>query len=77
MLYLSMISILILGLIVGLFFWRLKKGVTGLKVMLLGINITLIGGIIVVDTNSYLRSIEYLIVLIGLIITVIGFVKKD
>lgn len=32
----------------------LRKGKSGLKIMLLGINITLLGGIIAVDSNSNL-----------------------
>lgn len=71
------ILIIILGLVTGLFIFILRKGVSGLKVMLLGINITIFGGIIVVDPNSNLGSIEYLIVLIGLIISIIGLWKKD
>ena len=45
--------------------------------MLLGISITLFGGILAVDPDSNLGGIEYLIVLLGLVVSVIGFVKKD
>ncbi len=64
-------------LIEGFVILALKKGVSGLKVMLLGINITLLGGIIAVDPNSNLEGIEYVIVLVGLITSIIGLVKKD
>jgi hypothetical protein len=68
---------IVLGLVIGLIIFGLKKGVSGLKVMLLGINITLLGGIIAVDPNSSLGGAEYLIVLIGLIISIIGLWRKD
>jgi len=45
--------------------------------MLLGINTTLCGGIIVVDPNSNLGGIEYLIALSGLIISLAGLAKID
>lgn len=67
----------LLGLIVGLIISGLRKEVSGIKVMLLGINVTLIGGIIAVDPNSNLGGIEYLIVLLGLIISIIGLRKED
>jgi len=67
------ISVLIVGLIVTV----LRNVVSGIKIMLLGINISLVGGIFAVDPNSNLGSIEYLVVLLGLIISVIGLVKKD
>ena len=69
--------IISLGLVAGLIIFVLRRGVSGLKVMLLGINITLLGGIIAVDPNSNLGGIEYLIVLIGLITSIIGFGTKD
>jgi len=39
-------------LIAGFLVQGLKKGASGLKIMLLGIHITLFGGIIAVDPNS-------------------------
>lgn len=68
---------IILGLILVFIISGLKKSTSGVKVMLLGINITLLGGIIAVDPNSNLGGIEYLIVLLGLIVSIIGLVKKD
>jgi len=68
---------IIIGLI-GLIFITVRKGVSGLKLMLLGISIILCGGIIAVAPNSnYFGGIEYLIVCIGLILTFIGLWKKD
>ena len=72
-----LIFLIILGLIVWLIVSGLRKGNSGLKIMLLGINITLFGGIIVVDTNSNLGGIEYLIALLGLIISIIGLGKDN
>ena len=48
------ISTVILGLVVVFIVSGFRKGASGVKVMLLGINITLLGGIIAVDTNSSL-----------------------
>ena len=45
--------------------------------MLLGISIILTGGVIAVDPNSNLGGIEYILVLAGLIISVLGFSKDD
>ncbi len=72
-----LIFLAILGLIVTFVVSGFRKGASGIKIMLLGINITLLGGIIVVDTNSNLGGIEYLIVLLGLLASIIGFGKKD
>lgn len=69
--------IVILGIITSLIVVSVRKGVSGFKLMLLGINITLISGIIVVDSNSNLGGVEYLIALIGLIVSIIGLGKKD
>jgi len=71
------ISLVVLVLFVGFIVYGFKKGSSGFKTMLLGINITLIGGIIVVDPNSNLAGIEYLIAFSGLMISLIGFIKKD
>lgn len=72
-----LILFVILGLVTALIVTGLRKGVSGSKLMLLGINITLFGGIIAVDPNSNIGGIEYLISLIGLILSTIGFGKKD
>lgn len=72
-----LLFLIILVLIGWLIVSGLKKGKSGLKIMLLGINITLFGGIIAVDQNSNLGGIEYLIALLGLIISIIGLGKDD
>lgn len=57
--------------------WILKKNVSGIKTMLLGINITLIGGILSLDPNTSLGGVEYIIALLGLIFCIVGLNKKD
>lgn len=72
-----LVFLAISGLIAALIISGLRKGVSGIKVMLLGLNLTLVGGILAIDPNSNLGGIEYLIVLLGLIISAIGLGKKD
>lgn len=55
----------------------LKKGNSGVKVMLLGIHITLFGGILAIDANTNFNGIEYLVVLIGLVISLAGLRKQE
>lgn len=70
--------IIILGLVIGIIiFFGFRNGASGLKLMLLGINVTLTGGIIAVDPGASLGGIEYLIILLGVIISIIGLLKKD
>lgn len=72
-------AIVLLILIVCLIFILVKKSsdTSGIKYMLLGISIILVGGIIAVDVNSYLGGYEYLIVLVGLIFSIVGFGKYN
>lgn len=72
-----LIIFVILGLVITLIVVGLRNGASGLKLMLLGITITLFGGIIAVDPNSNIGGIEYLISLIGVILSIVGFDKKD
>jgi len=74
---LLIICLVTLGCIVVSILYGFKKGASGTKAMLLGISITLFGGILAVDPDSNLGGIEYLIVLLGLVVSIIGFVKKD
>ncbi|WP_261178590.1 hypothetical protein [Anaerobacillus sp. CMMVII] len=48
-------------LLVVLMYKSVKKGISGLKLMLLAINITLVGGIIAIDSHSSLGGFEYLL----------------
>lgn len=71
------VILILIGLLVYLIVISAKKGKSGLKLMLLGIQITLIGGIIAVDPDSNLDGIEYLIVLIGLVFSIVGLNKNE
>lgn len=71
------VFLIISALIVGLIVEALKKGTSGLKIMLLGINITLFGGVFAVALHNNLVGVEYLIALLGLIISALGLLKKD
>ncbi|TDX49158.1 hypothetical protein [Orenia marismortui] len=73
----ALFLLIILGVIISLIVVSIRNGVSGIKLMLLGINITLFGGIIAVDPNSNLAGIEYLIAVTGLIISIVGSRKKD
>jgi hypothetical protein len=71
------VFLIISALIVVLIMQTLKESTSGLKIMLLGINITLFGGIFAVSTRFNLAGMEYLIALLGLIISALGLWKKD
>ena len=65
------------GLLIAVLVVSLRKVTSWLKIMLLGIHITLLGGIIAVDANSDLGGLEYLMVLIGFIVSLYGLSKND
>lgn len=67
----------ILGIVTSLIIMNVSKKVSGFKIMLLGINLTLFGGIIALDTNLGIEGIGYLIALTGLIFSFVGLGKKD
>lgn len=67
-------AIIIIGIIVNILS---KSAKSGIKFMLLGLSIILASGIIVIDNSSNLGGVEYLIVLIGLILSIVGFVKNN
>ena len=71
-----LLAIPVLMLVAYLVFLLVRKSnMAGTKFMLLGLTILLFGGIIAVDGNSDLGGFEYLIVFIGLILSVVGFGK--
>lgn len=73
-----MVALPLLLLLGGLIFIIARKtDKSGLKFMLLGLSIILVGGTIAVDGNSNLEGFEYLVVFIGLIFSVIGFGKSN
>ncbi len=69
--------LLIVGIIFFFIYTGAKKPQSGTKLMLLGLEVTLIGGIIAVDPGSNLGGFEYLIALAGLVTTIIGFNKEQ
>lgn len=73
----TILLLLFLILLGGAVVYLARKGVSGLKLMLLGIHITIFGGIIAVDPNSNLAGVEYLIALSGFLISIKGFGKED
>lgn len=52
------------------------KSNSTVELMLLGIEITLVGGIVAVDNSSSLGGFEYLLILLGLAFTIGGYIKK-
>lgn len=77
MLAITIITIIIILVLGALIKALSSNGISGIKVMLLGINITLVGGIIAVDPNSNLGGAEYLVVFLGLIISLLGAGKSN
>jgi hypothetical protein len=74
----AIVGLLLLIFVGYLIFMLVKKGDTsGVKFMLLGISFILVGGIIAFDANSNLGGFEYLIVFIGLILSIVGFGKNN
>lgn len=67
----------LLGLIVYLVVTGFRKGASTVKVMLLGINLTLFGGMLEIGPHSNIGGVGYLIALLGVIISAIGFRKND
>lgn len=72
----ALLILLFVSALVIIYIARGLKGASGIKTMLIGINITLVGGIIAADANSFLGGVEYLIVLAGLMISAAGLRKE-
>ncbi|KAF5420158.1 MAG: hypothetical protein C5S44_08975 [Candidatus Methanocomedens sp.] len=49
----------------------------GIKTMILGIQIMLVGGFIILDPSSNLGGIEFFIIIVGLLTGVFGFLQND
>lgn len=75
----DVLTILVIALIIliPIGFILKKNEVSGTKLMLLGIHITLIGGIVAVDPNSDLIGFEYLIIIVGFIFSIFGLANID
>ncbi|MEI5906616.1 hypothetical protein WAK64_06040 [Bacillus spongiae] len=58
-------------------FISIKKTTSGIKIMLLGLHVTVIGGIIAMDDQSSLGGFEFIIILVGLGVAFIGIFKGE
>jgi len=69
---------LVIPLVIYVCYWivnSLRKSDSGIKYMLLGLHLSLVGGIMVVDNNLDFKGFEYLVVLLGLTISLLGMRK--
>lgn len=72
----NILAVIIISLAIFLFIaveLQGKKSV--IQIMLLGIEITVIGGILAIDPDSSIEGFEYAIILFGLGVTIIGLTK--
>lgn len=69
-------AILICAIMLALLMMFISKGTSSIKFMLLGINITIIGGILILDSRID-QELGYLVVFFGLVLSIIGFWKKE
>ena len=67
--------VIIVALIAYLLIWKTNK--TSTEIMLFGLSIMLLGGIFAIDANSSFAGFEYIIVLLGFGMTVVGFIKRN
>lgn len=67
----------IVSIVISLVIIGSKKGISGLKIMLLGIQITLVGGIMTIDSNTNFGGFEYIVVLLGLLISIVALLRTD
>ncbi|NLL30761.1 MAG: hypothetical protein GX258_06900 [Clostridiales bacterium] len=76
----TVLILVAIALFLGLFFniiSSLFKKYSPIKVMLLGISLILFGGLAAIDPDSSLLGIEYALMISGLIISIVGFLKKE
>ncbi len=62
-------------ILIGIIYYVIKFS-SGIKNMLFGLHLSLVGGIMVIDENPNLTGIGYFIILVGLAVSVIGANKK-
>jgi len=55
----------------------LKKDISGIKLMLLGISIILFGGVLVIDSSTNINGIDYIVMFVGLVFSIAGVGKKN
>ena len=69
---------IVIPIVVYICYWlftSLSRADSGLKYMLIGLHISIVGGILVVDSSIDFRGFEYVFVLLGLLLSFLG-VKK-
>ena len=69
---------IVIPIVVLISYWvvtSLIKVDSGLKFMLLGLHISIVGGILIVDPKLNFLGFEYVVVLLGLILSFIGVRK--
>lgn len=69
--------LLVLLVIILISYSAIKFADSGIKIILLGINLTLIGGIYTIDESSSLGGIEFLFIFAGLILSIFGVFKQS
>ncbi len=71
------VPLIIFALAAAIVIQFLRNSISGIKLMLLGINITLLGGILLIDPNRNHGFIAYIAAFLGVVISIIGFGKKE
>ncbi|SFD59602.1 hypothetical protein SAMN02799633_04212 [Bacillus sp. UNCCL81] len=67
----------ILVIVIGVIIYSLVKGNSGLKIMIIGIQFSIIGLGIILINESNLTLIGFVSLLLGLLISTFGLVKRD
>ena len=71
------LGVLFIGLLTFIFLPYLKGGqkITAVQLMLLGIELTLVGGILAI--KEIFGGLEYIFLLLGMVATILGFTKQN
>ncbi|MDP4170485.1 MAG: hypothetical protein Q8906_07725 [Bacillota bacterium] len=67
----------ILLIIVGIIIYSIIKGNSGLKVMIMGIQFSLLGLTLIFMNGSNINLIGFVFMIIGLLVSMVGLVKKE
>ncbi|MGM0837908.1 MAG: hypothetical protein ACQEV7_17350 [Bacillota bacterium] len=71
----ALLLIFLVGFLIFFIGWI--TDIQGIKFMIFGLSIILVGGIIILDDSTRLAGVEYLIMIFGLIFAVVGLSKKN
>jgi len=69
--------ILLMGIILVFINALKSKSKSAIQIMSLGIEVTLIGGIMMLNSSIRFGGIEYVVMLFGIILSFFSFLKKD